>query len=110
MQDHHDSDDIQIRDLLFFDRLALYYVLQETPLDVVATAFPVMDPKLAASIFQILDEKQKKLLLYAIEREKRNPHKKEALEGICLIARNLKEKGLIIKRGIYYYGKEKESL
>ncbi|MCS7204987.1 MAG: hypothetical protein NZ853_04770 [Leptospiraceae bacterium] len=104
------QNSIQIKDLLFFDSLALYYVLQETPLNVLATAFPVMDPRLSATLLSILNEKQKKLLFFAIEREKdsQNLHSQEALKSIADIAQNLYEKGLIIKQGIYFYGKKKE--
>ncbi len=100
---------LELKDLLFFDNLALYYLIQETPLSVLARAFLVIDPKLAGSILGILSPKQRELLHFAMSKENDGDIKKhnEAKEGLVLIAQNLYEKGMIINKGNYFYGKEK---
>lgn len=109
MSVQRENQKIQLKDLLFFDNLALYYLIQETPLSVLAKAFLVMDKKLANSIYSILSEKQKETLKIAISLEKKTDlNNNKALESLPLIAQNLYEKGLIIKKGNYFFGKEKK--
>lgn len=100
---------IEYKDLLFFDNLALYYLIQETPLNVLARSFLIIDPKLAGSILGILNPKQRELLHIAMSKENDGNLEKhnEAKEGLVLIAQNLYEKGMIINKGNYFYGKEK---
>ncbi|GIX41220.1 MAG: hypothetical protein KatS3mg129_0953 [Leptospiraceae bacterium] len=100
---------LEFKDLLFFDNLALYYLIQETPVNVLARAFLIMDPKLAGSILGILSKKQRELLHFAMAKENDNDAEKnkQAQESLVIIAQNLYEKGMIIKKGLYFYGKEK---
>ncbi len=100
---------IEYKDLLFFDNLALFYLLQEVPLSVLARAFLVMDPKLAGSILGLLNKKQREILHLAMakENDKNQEKNQSAIEGLALIAQNLYEKGMVIKKGIYFYGKTK---
>jgi flagellar motor switch protein FliG len=100
---------LEFKDLLFFDNLALYYLVQDTPLNVLARAFLVMDPKLAGSILGILNVKQRELLHFAMTKENDRDEEKnqKAQDALVIIAQNLYEKGMIIKKGIHFYGKEK---
>lgn len=46
-------------DLLFFDNLALYYVLQNTPPRVLSRVFLTADSRLSGSLLGILSPKQR---------------------------------------------------
>jgi flagellar motor switch protein FliG len=102
---------IEFKDLLFFDNLALYYLIQETPLSVLARSFLIMDPKLAGSILGILTKKQREILHFAMAKENDHDELKnqQATESLVIIAQNLYEKGMIIKKGLFFYGKDKSS-
>lgn len=101
---------IQIQDFLFFDTIALMYLVQETPLALLAKAITFIDKKIANTIYTILTQKQKEILNIAISLEKTpsGPEKEKIVESLTMIAQSLCEKGLIYKKGIYYYGKEKK--
>ncbi|MFN3603842.1 MAG: hypothetical protein ACK4UJ_03905 [Leptonema sp. (in: bacteria)] len=106
--DTKNQNKIQIKDFLFFDNLAFYYLIQETPVALMAKALKSMDRKLANSILSILTDKQKEILSLAITLEKESSESgQKALEGLSIIAQNLYEKGLIYKKGHYFYGKKK---
>ncbi len=100
---------LEAKNLLFFDDLALYYLLQEVPLSVFAKAFTELDPKLMSTTIKILNPRQREILYLAIQKEnhQNQEENRKALEGILLIAGNLIDKGMILKQGIYYYGKKK---
>jgi hypothetical protein len=68
-----------------------------------------MDPKLAGSILGILNVKQRELLHFAMSKENDRDEEKnqKAQDALIIIAQNLYEKGMIIKKGIHFYGKEK---
>ncbi len=108
--DKNKKDQIKINDLLFFDNLALVYLVQETPLTLLAKAIMVIDTKIANSIFTILTEKQKEILSVAtlFEKKPSDLEKEQIIKSLILIAQNLYEKGLIYKKGLYFYGKQKQ--
>jgi len=77
---------LEFKDLLFFDNLALYYLVQETPLNVLARAFLVMDPKLAGSILGILNVKQRELLHFAMTKENDREEEKKTKKPKMLLS------------------------
>ena len=97
----------KITDLLFFDNLALYYVTQNTPLEVLARVLRTADARLAGSILGILSVEERKRLhvLMAVLEQKSEPEKdKAAQDGILLIAGDQCKRGLIQKQGLHFYG------
>ena len=98
----------KITDLLFFDNLALYYVVQNTPLEVLARVLRSGDGRLAGSLLGILsvEERCKLHSLMAVLEQNPDPEKdRQAVKGLLLIACEQCKRGLITKQGLHYFGK-----
>ncbi len=99
----------KFEDLSFCDNLALYYICNETPPKTLALAFLAGDPKVAGSILGLLDSKRREYVhaLMASQKDSPESDKSDALSGMLIIAENLMLRGLIEKKGMYYYGVQK---
>ena len=97
-------------DLLFFDNLALHYVLQNTPPRVLARVFLTADSRLSGSLLGILGKKQREMVHAMMLQEKDQDAEKnqKACEGLCLIAEGLVARGLIRKEGIHFFGERND--
>lgn len=96
----------QMKELLFFDNLALHYLTREIPPRVLARAFLTVDQRLSGSILGILSKDQRELLHLLMMKENDGDDKKnsESADGLLTMAKELVEKGLIQKKGPHYYG------
>ena len=110
----------KIENLLFFDRLALYYLSQSIPKQILAKAFLFLDPRLIASLNFVMqgdknlqkvhelikgDEGKKSLLSKKTTDEKSN-----IIEAFLLVANDLCDRGFIEKRLQHYYGVKAKSI
>lgn len=101
----------KFEDLSFCDNLALHYICNETPPKTLALAFLAGDPKVSGSILGLLDSKRREYVhaLMASQKDISNEDKQSALSGMLIITENLILRGLIEKKGNYYYGVKKDS-
>jgi len=97
-------------DLLFFDNLALHYVLQNTPPRVLARVFLTADSRLSGSLLGILGTKQREVVHAMMVQENDDDHEKnqKACEGLCLIAEGLIARGLIRQDGRHFFGERND--
>ncbi|MCB1141022.1 MAG: hypothetical protein H7A24_02505 [Leptospiraceae bacterium] len=99
------------QELSYFDNEALFYLFRETPPQTLALAFLKGDNKVSGSILGIMDPKRRKYI-HSLMSKNRNSDERDiesAISGMLLIADGLIQKGLIIKKGMYYYGVSKEN-
>lgn len=102
-------DTIQTRaaDLLFFDNMALYYVMTETPQAVLARVFNSADGRLAGSFLGLLTPAQRQTMhaLMASENDGDVEKNTSALQALLIVADGLRNRGLIEKKGVHFFGK-----
>lgn len=98
-------------DLLFFDNLALHYVLQNTPPRVLARVFLAADSRLSGSLLGILSKKQRETVhaMMAQENDQDGEKNQKACEGLCLIAEGLVARGLIRQQGRHFFGERNQN-
>jgi hypothetical protein len=100
------------QELSYFDNEAIFYLLRETPIDTLSLAFLKGDQKVIGSMLGILDSQQREKIHLLMVKNKNRPEKEieSAISGLLLIADGLIQKGLIEKKGRFYYGSTKEEL
>ncbi|MCB1304192.1 MAG: hypothetical protein KDK37_07940 [Leptospiraceae bacterium] len=96
----------KVNQLLFFDNLALYYVLREIPPVVVARAFLTIDSRLSGSLLGIMDAEQRTTVhAYMIKENDEDATKNEqAAHSLVDVANELMKKGIIKKEGQHFRG------
>lgn len=99
-----------IMELLFFDNLALFYIIDNTPPQVLARILNIADGRLAASILGILEPQQRKVIHVLMGQEKDTDEEKNngALKAMLQIATDLYARGLIYNSGKHYFGAQSE--
>ncbi|MDZ4725046.1 MAG: hypothetical protein SH817_02735 [Leptospira sp.] len=100
----------RIGQLSYFDNRALYYLCNETPPKTLALAFLKMDEKISGSMLGVLDMKRRKFVheLMALQKDVSDEEKDAASNGLLLIADGLISRNLIVKKGQFYYGSERD--
>ncbi len=98
--------------LLFCDNLALYYLVERTPLSLLARLFCTADPRLAGALLGVMDMERRREVHQLMSSEKDGNQKlnKQALDALLIIANDLCLQGLIYRRGIYFLGKRQAGL
>jgi hypothetical protein len=98
----------KFEELSYFDNLALLYVCRETPPHTLALVFLAGDAKIAGSMLGLLDKKRREYVhsLMVQNREIAEETKRDALNGILLIAENLMSRNLITREGQFFFGKQ----
>ncbi len=98
------------KDLLFFDNMALYYVMTETPQAVLARVFNSSDARLAGSFLGLLTPSQRETIhaLMAAENDGDEEKNRAALQALLIVADGIRNRGLIEKKGVHFFGKPKE--
>ncbi|EMF90775.1 hypothetical protein [Leptospira santarosai] len=93
-------------ELSYFDNLALYYLCNETPPQTLALAFLIGDNKVCGSMLGVLEGKRREYVhqLMAEQKEVEIIEKESAVQGLLIIAEGLITRGLIEKKGKFYYG------
>ncbi len=105
--------------LLFFDQLGLYYIYQNLPLAILARAMNCCDPRLAGSFLGVIPPKKRQEVYILMSREKKADHEshdptqvskknKSSLDALVLTANDIYHRGLLIQKGILFYGKKSE--
>ncbi len=99
----------KFEELSFFDNLALYYLCNETPPNVLSLVFLVGDSKIVGSMLGVLDKKRREYIhtLMSKNAEESQKNKDSAMSGLLLIADNLIARNLISKKGQFYFGVQK---
>ena len=114
----------KINDLLFFDDLALHYVVNHSPVELLVNAFSMIDDRLFSSLLRNMEPEQRKNVLMKIQsgkihknidteknQQKISPEfiskKKEIEEAFIVLANDLKKRALVQKKGCHFYGKRK---
>ncbi|MCB1319166.1 MAG: hypothetical protein KDK34_02870 [Leptospiraceae bacterium] len=100
------SDGLQVRDLLFFDNLALYYVFENTPPRVLGRAFNCTDGRLSGSLLGLMNPKQRETVhaFMIMENDDNESKNADAIQALTIIARDLLDRGFIRKQGLHYFG------
>jgi hypothetical protein len=96
-----------LTDLLFFDNLALFYLLRDTPPAVLARVFLRADPRLSGALLGLMTAAQREAIHYLMAKENDGDEKTfaDAHNALLLLAGDLIRKGLVVREGRYYYGK-----
>lgn len=97
-------------DLLFFDNLALYYVMTETPQAVLARVFNSSDARLAGSFLGLLTPDQRATMhaLMAQENDGDTAKNEAALQALLIVTDGIRSRGMIEKRGVHFFGKARD--
>lgn len=107
---HTPSQAIQkVNDLLFFDNLALYYLIERVPPQVLARAFNSADGRLAGALLGIMNPEQRvSIHAYMIQENDGDQAKNEQACGALVITANdLFARGFVTKKGLHYFGTPK---
>jgi hypothetical protein len=96
----------RINQLLFFDNLALYYVMREVPPVVLARAFLTVDSRLSGSLLGLMDPDQRTMIHALMMKENDEDQEKndQAARGLVDMANELIKKGIIRKKGVHFMG------
>lgn len=100
----------KVSDLLFFDNLALYYLLENTPTPVLARVFQNGNSRLAGAMLGILGPEQRKEMhgLMAQANDGDALRNQQAEEALLIIAADLLARGFVRKQGPHYFGTPRE--
>lgn len=95
-----------VNDLLFFDNLALFYLLERTPMAALARVFNSGETRVAGALLGLMTVKQRETIhvLMANEKDGDEEKNKAAADALLVIAGDLWSRGFIKKRGPHYYG------
>ena len=100
------SLDKKVNQLLFFDNLALYYVLREIPPVVLARAFLTVDSRLSGSLLGLMDVEQRTVVhaLMIKENDDDTAKNDQSARALMDMANELIKKGIIKKEGPHFRG------
>ncbi|MBU44059.1 MAG: hypothetical protein CMN76_12625 [Spirochaetaceae bacterium] len=96
----------KVNQLLFFDNLALYYVLREIPPVVLARAFLTVDSRLSGSLLGLMDVEQRTVVhaLMIKENDDDTAKNDQSARALMDMANELIKKGIIKKEGPHFRG------
>ncbi|MCB1170350.1 MAG: hypothetical protein KDK25_08455 [Leptospiraceae bacterium] len=96
----------KVNQLLFFDNLALYYVMREIPPVVLARAFLTVDSRLSGSLLGIMDPEQRAMIHAMMIKENDEDAEKneQAAQSLLVMGNELIKKGIIRKEGPHFRG------
>ena len=96
----------KVNQLLFFDNLALYYVLREIPPVVLARAFLTVDSRLSGSLLGLMDVEQRTVVhaLMIKENDDDTAKNDQSARALMDMAIELIKKGIIKKEGPHFRG------
>ena len=96
----------KVNQLLFFDNLALYYVLREIPPVVLARAFLTVDSRLSGSLLGLTDVEQRTMVhaLMMKENDEDTEKNEQSARALVDMANELIKKGIIRKEGPHFRG------
>ncbi|MCR9140894.1 MAG: hypothetical protein NXI24_01380 [bacterium] len=99
----------KVNDLLFFDNLALYYLMERVPPQVLARAFNAADGRLAGALLGIMNAEQRSSIhAYMIQENDGDAEKNEqACDALVITANDIYARGFITKQGLHYFGTPK---
>tara|TARA_Y100001933_G_C18677115_1_gene429425 strand:+ start:235 stop:561 length:327 start_codon:yes stop_codon:yes gene_type:complete len=96
----------KVNQLLFFDNLALFYVLREIPPVVLARAFLTIDSRLSGSLLGLMDPEQRTMIhaLMIKENDEDTEKNEQAAHSLIDMANELIKKGIIRQEGPHFRG------
>ncbi len=104
------SHGLRLSDLLFFDNLALFYVVNDTPPAILARVFLREDPRLAGSLLGVMSRKQRETVHALMRREDDGDGARDAAaaDALLITAAGLIERGHIQKKARAFFGTPRE--
>ena len=95
-----------VSDILFFDNLGLFYIVRETPPNVLARVFVRADARMSGALLGLMTPEQRQAIHFLMAKENDDNEKafEEANDAILMIAEELIGRGLVRKDGLYYFG------
>lgn len=98
------------RDLLFFDNLALFYLVNDTPPAILARVFLRQDARIGGSLMGVMNQKQRTTVhgLMVRENDANEAKDGQALDALFITAQGLLERGHITMKGKNFYGVARE--
>ena len=107
---NNQSKGIDPQKLLFFDNLALFYLINETPPAVLARVCNSADSRLGGSMLGVMTPKQRETIHQLMGREKDDDREKDeqARLAVMIMAQDLIDRGHIEKRGLHFFGLPRE--
>ena len=96
----------RVNELLFFDNLALYYLLERVPPRVFARAFLAADGRLAGALLGLMTPKQRETVHALMVQENDGDAEKnaQACDALVITANDMHARGFIRKKGPHYFG------
>lgn len=95
-----------ITELLFFDNLALHYIIENTPPRILARVLNVADPRLAGALLGILNLDQRKSIhqLMKVENDSNQIKNTESKYALLQIATDLYSRGIVYQTKKHFFG------
>ncbi len=96
----------KVNDLLFFDNLALYYLMERVPPQVLARAFNAADGRLAGSLLGLMNAEQRASIhAYMIQENDGDETKnQQACDALVITANDMHARGFLTKKGTHFFG------
>ncbi|MCB1325235.1 MAG: hypothetical protein H7A21_07155 [Spirochaetales bacterium] len=106
MATKHEGPVQKISDLLFFDNLALYYLVERCPVPVMGRVFNSADARLTGSMLGVMNPQQRTLTHASMVKENDGIEElnREALAALLILANDLCARGLVRKEGLHFFG------
>lgn len=100
----------KINDLLFFDNLALYYLVERVPPQALARAFNSADARLAGALLGIMTGEQRASIhAYMIKENDGDDAKNaDACDALVITANDLYARGFLTKSGKHFFGRPQD--
>lgn len=99
----------KVNDLLFFDNLALYYLIERVPPQVLARTLNAADGRLGGALLGIMNAEQRASIhAYMIQENDGDAIKNEqACDALVITANDMYARGFLTKKGLHYFGTPK---
>ncbi len=100
----------KVNDLLFFDNLALYYLVERVPPQALARAFNSADGRLAGALLGIMTNEQRTSIHAHMVKENDGDDEKNAAacDALVITANDLYARGFLTKRGKHFFGRPQD--
>ena len=98
---------LEVSDVLFFDNLALHYLVNETPPPVLARVFVSADSRIGGCLLGVMAPKQRETIhaLMADSKDGDQAKNRDAAQALMIIAEDIIKRGHIQKKGPrHFYG------
>lgn len=92
--------------LLYFDDLALFYLVRDTPPNLLARVFIRADARVSGAMIGVMTQEQREAIHYLMAKENDDNEKlfEKSEKAIFILADDLIRKGLVRRQGQYFFG------